>query len=86
MNTNAPIVSVTDFVRNFSGYMSLLPKIEEIILTRDSRDVAILKATPREKNAGLKKFFGIWKGTALDNDKLWEEVLTRRNRKKRYLW
>lgn len=86
MTSSSPIVSVTDFVRNFSDYMSLLPKINEIILTRDSRDVAILKATPREKNAGLKKFFGIWKGTALDNDKLWKEVLARRNRQKRYLW
>lgn len=86
MNGNTPIVSVTDFARHVSGYISSLPKVQEIILTRDSRPVATMKATPQAKNANLKKFFGIWKGTALDRDELWEKVLTRRNRKKRYLW
>lgn len=86
MNGNSQMVSVTDFVRNFSSYVNLLPRVREIVLMRDSQSVAIVKAPPRVKNTNLKKFFGIWKGTALDNDELWEKVLTRRNRKKKYSW
>lgn len=83
---NTPIVPVTDFVRNFREYIDLLPKVTEIVLTRDSYAVATVKSTPKEKNAGLKKFWGIWKGTTLDNDRLWADVLKRRNKKSKYLW
>lgn len=86
MNGNTPIVSATDFVRNFSNYVNLLPRVREINIVRDSQTVAIIKAPPRVKNAKLKKFFGIWKGTELDDDALWKKVLVRRNRKKRYFW
>ena len=87
MNANTPIVPVTDFVRNFASYMASLPGLSEIVLTRDSYPVATIKATSQSKNTELKKLFGVWKGTTLDNDKLWEDVLKRRNKKRRnYSW
>ncbi len=74
-------IPVTDFIRKFGNYAESLPTIEEIVLTRDGRPFATVKATPQEKNRRLLSFFGIWKGTELDDDKLWKEVLTRHNRR-----
>lgn len=82
MNGNAPIVSVTDFVRNFSDYLARLTSVDEIILTRDSRPVATVKSTPSEKNRALLKLVGTWDGSLFDNDAVWKAVAVRRNRKK----
>lgn len=82
MDTNTPIVPVTDFVRNFAGYMASLPKLTEIILTRDSSPVAIIKATPEEKNRQLLNFLKTSDPSLWTNDKVWKEVAVRRNRKK----
>ena len=87
MNGNTPIISATDFVRNFSNYVdNLIPRVSEVTVVRDSVPILMIKATPHLKNAHLRKFFGIWKGTTLDNDKLWADVLKRRNRKIKYSW
>lgn len=81
MNANTPIVSVTDFGRNLSDYVNLLPRVEEIILTRDSRAVATVKSTAEEKNRALLKLQNTWDGSLFDNDKVWKAVAVRRNRK-----
>ncbi|MEK7565715.1 MAG: hypothetical protein AAB506_01560 [Patescibacteria group bacterium] len=81
MNVNTPIIPVTDFVRNFASHMALLPRVQEIILTRDSRPVATLKATPEEKNRELLKFLKTIDGKLWKNDKVWKAVAVRRNRK-----
>ncbi len=77
MNT---IVPVTDFVRSFGKYMDMLGELNEIIITRLGKPYAILKPVPIEKNKKLLDFFGIWKGTTLDDDRLWKDVLKRKNR------
>lgn len=76
------IIPITDFVRKFGQYADKLSSLDKIILTREGRPFAELKSTPEEKNKKLLSFAGIWKGTKLDDDKLWKKVLVRRNRKK----
>ncbi len=80
MDSRTPIVSVTDFVRNFSEYVALLPRVEEIILTRDSYAVATVKATAGEKNRALLDYMETWDGSLFDMPKAWKAVAARRNR------
>ena len=76
------IVPVTDFIRNFGTYADLIPRVDELILTRGGKPFAVVKASPQEKNEKLLSFYGAWKGTMFDSDKLWKKVLKRKNRKK----
>lgn len=78
---NSKIIPVSDFIRKFGDYAEMLPMVDKIILTRDGRPFATVKATPEEKNRELLNFFGLWKGTKLDSDKFWSKVLTRKNRR-----
>ncbi len=82
MNGNTLIVPITDFARHVSGYINSLPNVEEVVITRDSRAVATVKSTPREKNRALLKLQGTWDGSLFDNDEVWKAVAVRRNRKK----
>lgn len=77
------LVSVTELRRNFGKITANLAKIDSLILTRGGEPFAILKATPGEKIRVLKKVAGAWKGTALDNDGLWEQVAKKKSRKTR---
>lgn len=62
-------------------YADMLPDIDELILTRDGRPFATVRASPEVKNAKLKSIIGAWKGTDLDDDAFWKKVLKRKNRK-----
>jgi hypothetical protein len=73
------IVPISDFIRKFGQYADLLPALTEIILTRDGRPFASLRARPEEKNRELASFAGLWKGTSLDRDRLWKDVRKRTN-------
>lgn len=79
---NNKIIPVSDFIRKFGDYADMLPGLDKIILTRGGRPFATIKATPEEKNRKLLSFFGLWKGTKLDSDKFWSEVLKRKNRRR----
>lgn len=79
---NPTIIPITDFIRKFGAYADQLPALGELILTRDGRPFATLKATPQEKNRELLHLFGAWKNTPLDSDNFWKTVRTRKNRKK----
>lgn len=78
---NTKIIPVTDFIRNFGDFAQMLPRLDKLILTREGRPFAEVKATPFEKNKKLLLSFGKWKGTELDDDKLWKTVLKRKSRK-----
>ncbi len=78
---NTKIIPITEFIRRFGVYSQLLPTLSGLILTREGRPFATLRATPEEKNRQLLSFFGLWKGTDLDSDLLWKTVRKRRNRK-----
>ncbi len=80
------IIPITDFIRKFGSYADQLPMLEELILTRDGRPFATVKATAQEKNREFLRFFGAWKGTPLDSDSFWKTVRTRRNRTKQVVF
>jgi hypothetical protein len=75
------IIPVTDLRRRFGEITENLEMLGEIILTRDGRPFAILKAVPTEKRSKLLDLAGAWKNTEMDNEKIWKEVLTRKSRK-----
>ena len=75
------IIPVTDFIRRFGDWAEILPNIDKIILTREGRPFATIKASAEIKNEKLLALSGIWKDTKLDKDSLWERVLTRKNRR-----
>lgn len=83
---DSKMVTVTDFIRNFGDYAALLPAVPELVLTRDGYPFATVKSTPAVKNAKLKSLLGLWKGTGLDDDKLWKRALKRNNRKNFSKW
>lgn len=75
------IIPITDFIRKFGNYSDLLPQLEKIVLTREGRPFAELKATPEEKNRQLLELKGTWKGSLFANNHSWKEVNKRKNRK-----
>lgn len=75
------IVSTTDFIRNFGTYANLLPQVNELVLIRDGRRFATIKATPEEKNRELLSFLGSWDPKLFGNEKVWKAVMIRRDRK-----
>ena len=62
------IIPISDFIRKFGEYTAILPKIDKLILTREGRPFAEIKATASEKNKKLLSMAGIWKDTELDDD------------------
>ena len=71
---NSRIIPITDFIRKFGDYAAILPFIDELIVTREGRPFATIKATPEEKNRELLKCVGLWKGSVLDSDDFWKNV------------
>jgi hypothetical protein len=78
---DTPIIPITDFIRKFGEYADKLSTVDKLILTRDGRPFAEVKLTPSEKNKSLVALSGIWKGTDLDSDGMWEKIRVRKNRK-----
>ena len=78
---DSKIITVTDFIRRFGDYADLLPTIDKIILTRDGRPFATVKAAAETKNEKLLAMSGVWKNTKLDSNLFWKEILARKNRK-----
>lgn len=70
------IISVTELRRNFGAITAKLAEVESLILTRGGEPFAILKAAPEEKMKILEETAGAWKRTALDDDSLWNKILT----------
>lgn len=86
MNTNFnAIIPITDLRRNFGEITANLAMTDGIILTRGGEPFAILKAVPSAKKKVLKKSYGAWKGTGLDDNNLWKEVFKRKSRKNEIL-
>jgi hypothetical protein len=76
------IIPITDLRRNFGEITANLADIDSLLLTRGGEPFATLKATPNVKRKKLMKSFGAWKGTKLDDDKLWDELLKRKSKDK----
>jgi hypothetical protein len=75
------IIPITDLRRNFGENTEDILSVDSYILTKGGRPFAILKAAPELKREKLVKLMGVWKGTKLDDDKLWRKVFKRKSRK-----
>lgn len=78
---NSRIIPITDLRRNFGEITEDILSVESFILTKGGRPFAILKAAPELRRERMKKSAGAWKGTDLDNDEIWKEILKRKSRK-----
>jgi hypothetical protein len=75
------IVPITDLRRNFGSITANLPYIEELLLTKDGKPFATLRATTNIKKDLLMENVGAWEGTDLDNDDYWKKALSKKSRK-----
>lgn len=71
---------IDELRRNFGKIKKELP-YRTFIITDRGKEVGMLSATPKMKKEKMLSLFGAWKGTELDNDELWKDVLTRHSRK-----
>lgn len=76
------IIPITDFRRNFGENTNDILMVESYILTKGGRPFAVVKAAPELRKEMLKMAMGAWKGTSLDDDDLWNDILKRKSRKK----
>ena len=76
-----PTIAISDLRRKFGEIEALLPHIDKINLTKNGKVIASIVPDWRIKRKVLLKFAGSWKGTKLDNDNVWKDVLTRKSRK-----
>lgn len=74
------IVSITELRRNFGEITARLAEIDSLILTKGGEPFAVLSAAPNIKRKKLKNLAGVWKKTALDDDRLWKAALTKTSR------
>lgn len=74
------MISVDDLRRNFGEVKKKLPYVEFIVTDR-GHPIAQLSATPQMKRERLLRLAGAWKGTDLENDGVWKDVLKRKSRK-----
>ncbi len=74
-------ISINDLRRNFGDIEKNLPFVDRFIITKKGRPFAVLSAAPTVKKELMKKTAGAFKGTTLDNNKLWNDVLKKKSRK-----
>ena len=75
------IVPITELRRNFGKVTSRLLEVEELILTKGGEPFATLKIVPEKKKKMLATLAGVWKGTSLDNDDLWNKTVKKKSRR-----
>ncbi len=71
-------VSATEFKMNMGKYIELAA-VEDIIITRNGKDVALLTNIEGRKKENLKSLRGILKGVEITRDEIREERLARYN-------
>ena len=74
-------ISINDLRRKFGEIERALPLVDHFIITKKGKPFAILSATASAKRELMKKTAGALKGTKLDNDRVWEDVLKKKSRK-----
>jgi hypothetical protein len=75
------IIAISDLRRKFGDIEQALPFVDHFILTKKGVPFAILSATPSIKKDLMKKTAGAFKGTMLENDAIWKDVLKKKSRK-----
>lgn len=74
------IISVDELRRNFGSIKKALPYANFIITDR-GKQIGVLAATRESKRAKMRSTAGAFKGSELDRDALWEDVLKKHSRK-----
>ena len=74
------MVAISDLRKRFGEIEKRLPFIENITLTKRGKPFAILKAAPSVKRAMMRKAAGRLKGTSIDHDAFWNEVLRQKSK------
>lgn len=74
-------ISINNLRRNFGEIEKALPFVDRFIVTKKGKPFAVLSATSDVKRELMKKTAGAFKGTILDKDNIWKEVLKKRSRK-----
>ena len=75
-------IAINDLRRKFGEVEKELPYVAKFIITKKGKPFAVLSVDPDIKREMLKKSAGAFKGTELDNDDLWKDILKRKSRKK----
>lgn len=75
-------IPISDLRRKFGNIERVLPYVDHFIITKKGKPFATLAATLAVKKSLMRRTAGVLKGTNLDNDALWKEVLKRKCRVK----
>lgn len=78
--TTERTISLDELRRNLGEIKKELPYVTFILTDRGNR-IGILTATREMKRNLMKSTAGSFKGTKLENDMLWKEVLKKHSRK-----
>lgn len=74
-------IPISDLRRRFGEIEENLPKVNKYIVTKKGKPFAELKATPEAKRELMHQAIGAFKGTELEKDEFWEEILKKKSRK-----
>lgn len=75
-------IAISELRKRFGEIEEALPFVDHFIVTKKGVPFAVLSATPWVKRKLMKKSAGALKGTALENDDTWADVLKRKSRDK----
>jgi hypothetical protein len=80
---STPTIPISEMRKRFGEIEAALPYLDYILITKKGKPFAKISATDEAKKELLKKSAGSLKGTDLDNDAIWKDVLTKKSRKSR---
>ena len=81
VSNSSRTISINDLRRKFGEIEKTLPFVDQYVVTKKGKPFALLTATPMVKRELMKKTAGAFKGTPLDKEGLWKEVLKKKSRK-----
>lgn len=67
-------ISINELRRRFGEIEAELPYLESLVITKNGQPIATLTSAPELKKNLRQSTAGAWRGTDLDDDKLWMEV------------
>lgn len=73
-NIEERIVPITYLRRNLGKMIMKLSKTGPLFISKGDTIVAEIRPREKRKAVNLLKFAGLWKGSKLDSDSLWEKI------------
>ena len=74
-------ISINDLRRKFGEIEKKLPFLDYLVITKKGKPFAVLSATLETKRDVMKETAGAFKGSKLEADDIWKEVLKKKSRK-----